>query len=82
MTIHYFTLTHVFDEDEAPGEFRLLTAALLDCGLCGRNISGMGGPGNGVICAECGTALRRGQLKGAVAYNHVLDPSVSPPDVD
>lgn len=47
---------------------QIVTAAVLDCGLCGRTIDGMGGPGYGAVCSPCGEALIAGQLRGAVIY--------------
>lgn len=46
----------------------IATAAVMDCGLCGAVISGMGGPGNGVVCEPCGELLLQGALKGAVTW--------------
>lgn len=52
-----------------PGEFRILSAAVLSCGLCETVISGMGGPGSGVICDRCAGLLASGRLRGAVRYD-------------
>lgn len=41
----------------------IATAALRYCDICDVLISGMGGPGYGSICWECGTLIRRGQIK-------------------
>lgn len=50
-----------------PNPHSLVTAALLQCHLCGETIDGMGGPGNaGQICKECGDDLIAGRLRGAV----------------
>lgn len=48
---------------------RIVTAAVMTCGLCGRVISGSGGPGYGVVCEPCGTELQRGALVGAVVWS-------------
>lgn len=52
----------------AAGEFRIATAAILSCGLCGTVIDGMGGPGDGAVCQRCGDLLKRGGCVGAVKW--------------
>lgn len=52
-----------------PGAFRLVTAALIICGLCGRTIDGMGGPGDGPVCIPCGDVVRSGQARGAIKWD-------------
>lgn len=44
------------------------SAAIISCGLCNTVIAGMGGPGNGCVCARCGDELRKGRLRGAVVW--------------
>ena len=48
-----------------PGEFVLQTAAILECGLCVKMISGMGG-GECAVCSECAEDLKIGRLRGCV----------------
>ena len=62
----YFELSEVAVPPLRPGEFRLATAAVLSCGLCGSTISGSGGPGHGVICRPCGELLLAGRLRSCV----------------
>lgn len=50
--MRYFELTLVDTSKDL-----IATAALLHCSLCGDCISGMGGPGYGAICLECGTRI-------------------------
>lgn len=69
LPIEFYELTKVIIEPMKPGEFRISTAAVMSCGLCSRTISGMGGPGDGAICTECGDNLKAGRLKGAVNYD-------------
>lgn len=57
-------------EPPKPGEFRLVTAAVMDCGLCGGVIDGMGGPGDGAVCKRCGDALKHGRLRGCVVWSN------------
>ena len=45
------------------GEFRICTAAIWSCQLCGETISGMGGPGSGEICVQCGDDMLAGRMK-------------------
>jgi hypothetical protein len=54
---------------EDPNAFRIATAAILSCGLCGEMIDGMGGPGDGVVCVKCGDELRKRRLVGAVVWD-------------
>lgn len=46
----------------------IMTAAVMSCCLCCRVISGMGGPGTGVVCEPCADLLFDGTLKGVVTY--------------
>lgn len=66
--IEYFDLRLVHIEPPMPGEFRLATAAVRSCGLCGRVIDGMGGLGPS-ICMPCGEAFLRGALVGCVKWD-------------
>lgn len=69
MVDYYELVAQHIDESPPPrGELRLMTAAVMDCGLCGRMVAGMGGPGNGVVCKPCGDALKHGHLRGAVDW--------------
>lgn len=56
----YFPLNPV---DAEPPEGSIVTAAVLTCSICDVMIAGAGGPGDGSICWECGTLIRRGQVK-------------------
>ncbi len=51
------------EENAEPAPGSIATAALRFCSICDVCIAGMGGPGNGSICYECGTLIRRGQIK-------------------
>jgi hypothetical protein len=66
--LKYFELREVIIEDPKPGEFRLETAAVLSCSLCGTMIDGMGGPGDGAICLRCGAVVKNGQARGAIVW--------------
>ncbi len=46
----------------------LMTAATLDCALCGEVIDGSGGPGHGCVCQRCGDLMRQGRTRGAVVW--------------
>jgi hypothetical protein len=59
----YFSLKEV---PPPTGEF-FMTAAILDCALCGSVINGMGG-GPTAICERCADALNSGRLKGSVKH--------------
>lgn len=65
----YYELRPALTEDTNPGEFRFTSAAFISCGLCRRTIDTMGGPGDGVICQECGDALKAGRLRGTVKWD-------------
>lgn len=56
-----------------PGEFRISSAAVRSCSLCGTMISGMGGPGDAPICERCIEPLRRGELRGCVKWQDETD---------
>lgn len=45
-----------------------LTAATIQCNLCGRMIAGMGGPGR-AICIPCGNLVEGGQARGAIKWD-------------
>jgi hypothetical protein len=47
----------------SPGEFRISTAAVWSCALCGLIIDGMGGPGDGELCIRCGDLIKSGSVK-------------------
>ncbi|MNK73057.1 hypothetical protein D3C87_925470 [compost metagenome] len=61
----YFELTPVHVSKEG---FRLATAALLVCSLCGEMIDGMGGPGCGAVCLKCAPEMKAGRLRGCVVW--------------
>lgn len=46
-----------------PPRGSITTAALRLCDICDTQISGMGGPGSGSICFECGTLIAKGMVK-------------------
>jgi hypothetical protein len=72
-TIHYYELVRREIKPAAPGEFVIMTTALIQCDLCDAQISGMGGPGHGSICKSCGDHLRRGGLRGTVVCDRALE---------
>lgn len=69
MPLDYYELKSVSIPDPKPGEFQIRTASVMDCGLCGACISGMGGPGDGAICIPCGDVVRRGEARGAIKWD-------------
>ena len=42
---------------------QICTASVWDCVLCGTPIDGMGGPGDGELCVECGDNILKGKYK-------------------
>lgn len=68
MSLKFFELQPVEIADPEPGEFRIATAAIRDCGLCGEIIDGMGGPGNGSVCVRCAEVVIRGEARGAIKW--------------
>jgi hypothetical protein len=66
--IIYYELRKVVITAVRAGEFRLSTAACLDCALCGENIDGMGGPGNAPICERCAGVVRQGGARGCIKW--------------
>lgn len=68
MPVEYYELTKTIIPDPVEGEFTLVTAAVLSCGLCGGCIDGMGGPGDGVICIPCGDVVKSGQARTAIKW--------------
>lgn len=66
--LEYFRVEHVKIPPQKPGEFRIMTAAVISCGLCGRFIDGMGGGGT-FICMPCGDQLAMGALTGCVKWD-------------
>lgn len=42
---------------------QICTAAVWSCVLCGSTIDGMGGPGGGELCVECGDNILEGKYK-------------------
>jgi hypothetical protein len=73
MPLEYYELQRITIPDPEPGEFRIASAALLTCGLCGTTIDGSGGPGDGPICIPCGNVVRRGQARGAIKWSESAD---------
>lgn len=68
MTIKCYELRELVIEPPKPGEFRIVTAAVWACALCGGTIDGMGGPGNGEICERCAEVLKSGNARGAIVW--------------
>ena len=66
-TILYYQLKPVTQDRPKKGDFALMNAAVLSCGLCGKVIAGMGG-GAGAVCQQCGDLLNRGELRTAVKW--------------
>ena len=66
--VRYYEPSLVEIKPPEPGEFRIETAAILMCGLCGEAIDGMGGPGDGAMCERCVELLRAGRLRGCVKW--------------
>lgn len=62
---YYYKLQRTRLPEPKSGAF--LTAALITCGLCGVCIDGMGGPGDGAVCLDCGDAIRSGQARRTIA---------------
>lgn len=58
MVIKYYKLELV---ERSQGGIQ--TACLLCCNMCGVAISGMGGPGSGQLCLECGGKILDGTAK-------------------
>ena len=50
-------------EKSEPERGTIATAAIRCCSICDVQIAGMGGPGSGSICWECGTLIKRGMVK-------------------
>jgi hypothetical protein len=67
--LEYYELQKITIEPTKPGEFRLVTAAVVTCGLCGGMIDGMGGPGCGAVCVRCAEVVMRGQARGAIKWS-------------
>jgi hypothetical protein len=61
----YYELVRV---DVERNEFAFVTAAIMQCLLCGTAISGMGGPGE-AICIKCGDVVKRRQAIGAIKWD-------------
>lgn len=68
MPLRYYKLTEVVVPEPSPNEFRIATAAVLLCALCGGTIDSSGGPGHGAICAPCGDAIKTGRARGAIKW--------------
>lgn len=68
MAHSYYKLERVDVPDVKPGEFRLVTAAVMPCQTCGRPIDGMGGPGE-YVCIPCGDVIKSGQARGAIKWS-------------
>lgn len=66
--VEFFELSRVKIQPPRPNEFRLKTAAVMICGLCGRMIDGMGG-GAPRMCIPCGDQFVAGKLVGCVKWD-------------
>lgn len=60
----FYRLQKVAIPEPAPGEFRIATACVWSCALCGGMIDGMGGPGDGQICVPCGDQILDSDWRG------------------
>ncbi len=65
--LRYFYLTEYVEKPTPDGMLGLVTAAVMNCGLCGCVIDGMGGPGPN-ICGRCGDAFEANKLVGCVVW--------------
>lgn len=61
----HYTLTLVPERDTT-GQF--MSAAILDCALCGEIIDGMGGPSDGSVCKRCGDLMKTGATRSAIVW--------------
>lgn len=61
----YYELVRV---DVERNEMGFATAAIMSCLLCGKAISGMGGPGE-AICIDCGDVVKRHKAIGAIKWD-------------
>lgn len=61
-TVYYELVRKVIPATPS-GKFRIASAAVWSCQMCGEIIDGMGGPGNGEICEKCGDGILSGTLK-------------------
>lgn len=68
MPLEFYELTKVTVPDREPGSSRLSSASVMACGLCGKTISGCGGPGS-FVCIECGDVVKSGEAKGAIKWD-------------
>lgn len=62
----HYRLEHVPEQDLTG---QLVTAAVLDCALCGEVIDGSGGPCSGRVCQRCGELMQQGRTRGAVVWS-------------
>ena len=62
-TIEFYELVKRQIEEPKAGEFRIATAAVWTCAMCREIIDGMGGPGNGELCLDCGEDIIAGHFK-------------------
>lgn len=69
-TTEYYELVKRHIDPPKPGEFRIATACVWSCILCGSMIDGMGGPGDGDLCLRCGDLIKGGKVK---MTEHVSD---------
>lgn len=63
MGLEYYRLIKVVEEEPPEGMIVFATAAVWHCSLCHEVISGMGGPGYGTLCRQCGDELIAGELE-------------------
>lgn len=67
MPLEYYELKKVTIPDS--DGLGIATAAFITCGLCGKAIDSMGGPGNGPICIPCGDIVKSGHARGAIKWD-------------
>lgn len=65
--VGYYALKFIEPQPNVQGKLRLMTAAVMTCGLCGRTISGMGGGGI-YLCKPCGDVVASGQAQHAIVW--------------
>jgi len=66
----YYELRRVDVPKPSPDSFA--TAAVIHCLLCGKMISGMGGPGE-AVCIECGDVVKSHRAVGAIKWDTTND---------
>ena len=66
-TVSYYELKRVDIHPPKPGDFWIMSAAVMSCLLCGTIIDGMGGPGE-AICLRCGDVVKTQRAVGAIKW--------------